>query len=111
MERGQTQAGWIVGTPHYLAPEQIEGRDPDRRADVYACGVVLYELFTDQLPFDGGNPMDVLMHHLKTEPRPPRELAPEMPPALDALVLRCLAKDPARRPRDAGTLLDELEQI
>jgi serine/threonine-protein kinase len=110
LEPGQTQAGWIVGTPHYLAPEQIEGREPDKRADVYASGVVLFELFTDRLPFDAGSPMDVLMQHLKTPPPRPRELRPDLPPAVEALVLRCLDKDPAGRPRDAAELLAELER-
>jgi serine/threonine-protein kinase len=110
LEPGQTQAGWIVGTPHYLAPEQIEGREPDKRADVYACGVVLFELFTGRLPFGGDGAMDVMVQHLREAPPRPRDLRPELSPALDALLLRCLAKSPAERPGDAGELLAELER-
>jgi serine/threonine-protein kinase len=110
LEPGQTQAGWIVGTPHYLAPEQIEGREPGKRADVYACGVVLFELFTGRLPFGGDGTMDVLMQHLREPPPRPRDLWPEMPAALEELLLRCLAKDSADRPADAGALLAELER-
>jgi serine/threonine-protein kinase len=110
LEPGQTQAGWIVGTPHYLAPEQIEGREPDKRADVYACGVVLFELFTGRLPFGGDGAMDVMVQHLREAPPRPRDLRPEVSPALEALLLRCLAKDPAERPADAGELLAELER-
>jgi serine/threonine-protein kinase len=90
---------------------QIEGMDPDKLADVYACGVVLFELFTDRLPFESAGPMDVLLHHLKTEPPRPSTVRPELPAAVDDLVLRCLAKDPAARPRDAAALLDELERL
>jgi eukaryotic-like serine/threonine-protein kinase len=109
-ERGETREGWIVGTPHYIAPEQIEGREPDKRSDVYACGVVLFELFTGRLPFDGGTPMEVLSKHLREEPPRPASFWLEIPPALEALVLRCLAKDPERRPADAAALLAELER-
>jgi eukaryotic-like serine/threonine-protein kinase len=109
--KGETREGWIVGTPHYLAPEQIESKEPDKRSDVYACGVVLFELFTGQLPFEGANPMDVLMRHLRQPPPRLAELWPEIPPALEALVLSCLAKSPAERPRDAGDLLAQLERV
>jgi len=107
---GATREGFLVGTPHYLAPEQIEAKEPDKRSDVYACGVVLFELFTGRLPFDGASPMDVLMRHLQQPPPRPSELWPEIPPALEALILACLAKDPAARPRDAGELLERLER-
>jgi serine/threonine-protein kinase len=110
LEAGQTREGWIVGTPHYLAPEQIEAREPDKRADVYACGVVLFELFTATLPFTGETPMEILMKHLKQEPPRPRDLAPDLPVALEALLLRALAKDAAARPADAGALLAALER-
>jgi serine/threonine-protein kinase len=109
--RGETREGFIVGTPHYLSPEQIESREPDKRSDVYACGVVLFELFTGRLPFEGANPMDVLMKHLKQPPPRPSELAPELPAALEALVLACLAKDAAARPSDAGEVLARLAGV
>jgi len=110
LEPGQTREGWLIGTPHYLAPEQIQGREPDRRCDVYACGVVLYELFTGALPFAGASPLDVLTRHLHEPPPPPRERWPEIPPALEELLLASLAKEPAARPRDAAELLSRLER-
>ena len=109
--RGETREGFIVGTPHYLSPEQIESREPDKRSDVYACGVVLFELFTGRLPFEGANPMDVLMKHLKQPPPRPRDVAPELPAALEALILACLAKEAGERPADAGEVLAGLAGV
>ncbi|KAB2966519.1 MAG: serine/threonine protein kinase, partial [Thermoanaerobaculia bacterium] len=111
MEPGLTQAGWLVGTPHYLAPEQIEGREADQRADVYACGVVLYELFTGRLPFGGENPMEILMEHLQRQPAAPSLYWTEIPRSLEVLLMRCLEKDPAARPAGAAALLRELERL
>ncbi|HSM13900.1 MAG TPA: serine/threonine-protein kinase, partial [Thermoanaerobaculia bacterium] len=111
LEPGQTQAGWIVGTPHYLAPEQIEGRDADQRSDVYACGVVLFEIFTGRLPFGGDNPMEILTKHLKEPPLAPSQAWTAIPPDLERIILRCLEKDPAARPAGAGALLGEVARI
>jgi len=111
LEPGQTQAGFVVGTPHYLAPEQIEGREPTQRADVYACGVVLYEIFTGHLPFGGANPMEILMQHLREAPVPPSRYWPEIPPGLERLILRCLEKDPSARPANAGAVLADLTRL
>ncbi|MEO8195531.1 MAG: protein kinase [Thermoanaerobaculia bacterium] len=108
---GQTQAGFIVGTPHYLAPEQLEGKEPDQRADVYACGVVLFEVFTGRLPFGGNNLMEILSQHLRAAPVAPHEFWPEIPPALEHLLLRCLEKDPAARYADAAALVTELDKL
>ncbi len=110
-ESGQTRAGFIVGTPHYLAPEQLQGLEADRRADVYACGVVLYEIFTGRLPFGGGNPMEILVQHLNEPPTPPHEHWPEIPAALEAILLRCLEKDPGRRFAGAEELLRAVAAI
>jgi eukaryotic-like serine/threonine-protein kinase len=108
---GQTQAGFIVGTPHYLAPEQLEGKEPDQRADVYACGVVLFEVFTGRLPFGGNNLMEIISKHLREAPAAPHEFWPEIPPALEALLLRCLEKSPAARYADAAALVAELDKL
>ncbi len=108
---GQTQAGFIVGTPHYLAPEQLEGKEPDQRADVYACGVVLFEVFTGRLPFGGNNLMEIISQHLREAPVAPHEYWPEIPPALEQLLLRCLEKNPAARYADAAALVTELDKL
>ncbi len=108
---GQTQAGLVVGTPHYLAPEQLEGKEPDQRADVYACGVVLFEVFTGHLPFGGNNVMEIVLKHLKEPPAAPHEYWPEIPPALERLLLRCLEKSPEDRYADAAALEAELDKL
>lgn len=108
---GQTQAGFIVGTPHYLAPEQLEGKEPDTRADVYACGVVLFEVFTGRLPFGGSNAMEIILKHLKEAPASPREFWPEIPAELERILLKCLEKAPEARFADAGELGRELERL
>jgi serine/threonine-protein kinase len=111
IEAGQTQAGWLVGTPHYMAPEQIQGQEAVPASDVYACGVVAYEVFLGKLPFVGDNPMEVLLAHLNQPPREPKELWPEIPEPLRNLILRCLEKNPAARPASGRELLAELERL
>ncbi|RMH23593.1 MAG: HAMP domain-containing protein [Acidobacteria bacterium] len=108
----QTRPGAIVGTPFYLAPEQIQGQEPDPRADIYACGVVFYEIFTGALPYAaGGNLMELLTRKLEEDPIPPRQRWPEMPAELEALVLRCLARRREARYGDVAAVLAELERI
>jgi serine/threonine-protein kinase len=108
---GQTQAGWVVGTPQYLAPEQLQGQESDARADIYSCGIVLYELFTGRLPFAGATPVEIMFQALKEEPAPPRAAWPEVPPRLEAAILRCLEKDPAARYPAVADLLHDLEGL
>ncbi|HEY7216246.1 MAG TPA: protein kinase [Thermoanaerobaculia bacterium] len=111
MAPGQTQAGFVVGTPQYLPPEILQGKDADPRADLYSCGIVLYEIFTGVLPFEGPTAMDVMVKHLRETPPPPSARWPEIPPALEAAILRCLEKDPERRYRSVVELLHELEEL
>ncbi len=111
LEDEQTQPGWIVGTPHYLAPEQIQGQQPLPASDVYACGVVAYEVFTGQRPFEGDNLVAVLQQHLNRPPLDPKQVWPDIPEPLRQLLLRCLEKDPAARPASAKELLAELERL
>jgi serine/threonine protein kinase len=109
---GVTLTGTIMGTPGYTAPEQARGaRDVDARADVFALGCVLYECLTGRAAFKGDHPMAVLARILLEEPPRLVEVAPSAPPALDALVARLLAKDPARRPRDAGELRELIDAL
>ena len=104
-----TQAGGSIGTPAYMAPEQAVGGDVDLRADIYAWGVVAYELLAGAHPFAGkANSAQMIVAHLTESPAP---LAPEVPAALDALVQRCLAKDPAHRPANADEVLQSLEAV
>jgi serine/threonine-protein kinase len=108
---GQTQAGWVVGTPQYLSPEQIEGKEADERSDIYACGVVFHEIFTGHPPFRGDNPMQILLQHLHETPAPPTNLWPEMPKELEALILRCLEKDRDKRYRKVADLQAAFDRL
>ncbi len=101
---GVTASGQLVGTLDYLAPEQIRGNEVDRRADVYALGCVLDELLTGQPPFGGRSEAQTLWGHMQEEAPPPSSLRPGLPPELDAVVLRSLAKDPDDRYATAGEL-------
>jgi HAMP domain-containing protein len=108
---GQTQAGFVVGTPQYLAPEQVQSGEIDTRADIYSAGVVLYEIFTGDVPFRAGTAMEVLVKHLQEEPPAPSSRWAEMPPRLEAAILRCLRKDPAERFQTVEELHRELEAL
>jgi serine/threonine-protein kinase len=94
-----TQHNMVFGTPEYMAPEQARGDELDARCDVYATGIILYELLTGTVPFRGNSPLYVLTAHMTAWPMPPREQAPEraISPALEAVVLHAIAKDPAGR--------------
>jgi serine/threonine protein kinase len=106
-----TAAGMLVGTPHYMAPEQAAGESIDQRTDIYALGVILYEMVTGEPPFEGATGLDVAMKH-RTEPaRHPREHNAEVLEELDRLILKCLAKKKADRYQNAKELLAELNRI
>ena len=109
-----TAHGTILGTVHYMAPEQVEGREADARADIWALGVVLYEMLTGQRPFDGESPASVIGAILKDTPPAIRSRQPLTPAFLDHVVTRCLAKDPEARwqtARDLGLELQAVESV
>ena len=106
-----TTEGGISGTVFYLAPEQAMGRKVDVRADLYSLGVILYELTTHQLPFTGDDPLTVVTQHLHAPVVPPRTIRPDLPPALEHLILALLAKQPEDRPADAMTVDKALADI
>lgn len=95
----RTVPGQVMGTLSYMAPEQMEGRDVDARTDIYALGVVLYEMLTTEVPFKGDQLVEVITAVLKSTPAPPSERAAGVPPWLDRIVLSCLDRDPIRRPQ------------
>ncbi len=101
----------VVGTPQYMAPEQIEARQVDARTDIFAFGCVLYELLTGQRAFDGKTASSVMAAVLATEPKPIEQLLPLTPPALDRIVSRCLAKDPEDRWQSARDVAAELTWV
>ena len=92
-----TQAGSVLGTAQYLSPEQAQGQEVTAASDLYSIGVILYEALTGRLPFEAESPVAVALKQISERPRRPSELNPEVSPALDAVVLRALAKDPANR--------------
>ncbi len=104
-----TVAGTLLGTPHYLAPERVNGRECDPSSDLYALGVVLFEMVTGQLPFESESLQGFLFHHLESEPARPSTLAPQCPRALESLILRLLAKTKKERPVDGHQVVRELE--
>jgi hypothetical protein len=107
-----TQLGTAVGTPAYISPEQAAG-DPavDHRADVYSFGCMAYEMLAGQPPFANRTPQRLMAAHMAEVPRPLGELAPETPPALAALVMRCLEKEPSARPQSASEILGSLDAM
>ena len=108
-----TQAGDLVGTPQYMAPEQIRGDAVDGRTDVYALGAMLYEMVTGRLPFEGPTVMAVLSKHLMEVPPAPTVRRPDLalPPALDALVMSALAKEPNERPASMEQLAEHMANL
>jgi HAMP domain-containing protein len=109
--KGLTRAGAVMGTPDYIPPEQAQGQPADFRSDLYSLGVVLFESFTGVLPFRGDTAMAVILAHVQTPPPAPRSLNPQLPPELEAIVLRCLEKSPARRFQRVGEMLEALTTL
>ncbi len=106
-----TQAGELAGTPSYVAPEQAAGRATDHRADLFSLGCVLYELTTGRRPFPGETAWAALTALATVTPPRPRAVNPAVPPALDALIVRLLKKDPAGRPASAAAVGTELATV
>jgi serine/threonine-protein kinase len=109
----QTEAGSVLGTPYYLAPERATGQALDPRADLYSLGVILYELLTGNVPFVADSFVEILGKHVRQHALDPRQAAPErpIPDRIARLTMRLLAKDPADRPENAGVLAVELGRI
>ncbi len=110
-QSGVTQHGMVVGTPEYMAPEQLMGDDIDARADIYAVGCVLYECLTGKTPITADTPVTLIARVLEDVPMEPRVVNGEVPEALNALVMSCLAKDATGRPQSAARLHDLLEAV
>ncbi len=101
----------IVGSVHYFSPEQARGNYVDERSDIYSLGIVMYEMLTGKVPFDGDNPVTVALKHINEEIVPPIELEPGIPPALDRCVMKATSKYQTNRYSSADELIQELENI
>jgi beta-lactam-binding protein with PASTA domain/predicted Ser/Thr protein kinase len=103
-----TQTAAVIGTAQYLSPEQARGETVDARSDVYSTGVLLFELITGSPPFTGDSPVAVAYQHVRENPPPPSTINPDVPPELDAIVLKAMAKNPANRYQSAGEMRADL---
>ncbi len=109
--KGITGAGVMIGTPEYMSPEQVDGKDPDQRSDIYSLGIILYEMVTGRIPFEGDTAFSIGVKQKSEMPRNPRELNSQIPDDLSQLILRYLEKDKEKRPQSAVELRSELESI
>lgn len=106
-----TQTAAVIGTAQYLSPEQARGEAVDARSDVYAAGCVLFELLTGEPPFTGDSPVAVAYQHVREDPKPPSALNPRVPPSLDAIVLKAMAKNPANRYQSSAEMRGDLVRV
>jgi serine/threonine-protein kinase len=104
-----TQFGVVVGTPQYMSPEQVRGHALDGRSDLYTCGILLYQMVTGVLPFDGESPLEVAGRHAFEAPKPPSQFLPSIDQVLEQIILRLLSKQPEDRPQSAAALIDVLQ--
>jgi hypothetical protein len=112
-ETGQTQTGEILGTPGYMAPEQAKGKSKDAgpAADIYALGAILYAMLTGRPPFKEATPLETIRRLVRARPVPPRRLQPRLPRDLEAICLKCLAKQPCQRYATASELAEDLRRF
>src|SRR3954451_6831511 len=104
-----TQTGSIMGTAQYLSPEQAQGHAVSAASDLYSVGIIMYEMLTGRVPFEGESAVTIALKQVSEAPVPPSAYNPQLPPALEAVILRALEKDPARRFADADEFISALE--
>jgi HEAT repeat protein/tRNA A-37 threonylcarbamoyl transferase component Bud32 len=106
-----TKTGYVIGSPKYMAPEQILGKKVDERADIYSLGVIMYEMFAGVPPYSRGDHMSVMYQHVQGKARPPMEINKELPVELNNLVMKCMSLDKAKRAQSMDELRLSLEKF
>ena len=109
--KGITAKGVMIGTPEYMSPEQVEGKEVDQRSDLYSLGIIMYEMVTGRVPFEGDTPFVIGVKHKSEAPKEPKEFNPQIPHDLNQVILRCLEKEKEKRYQDIGEVLSALNQI
>lgn len=109
--KGLTEAGVMIGTPEYMSPEQVDGKEADQRSDIYAFGIILYEMLTGQTPFQGDTPFSVALKQKVQAPQHPRKINPQIPEDLSRLILKCLEKEKDKRYQSAEQVLSDIGHI
>ncbi len=109
--KGITGAGVMIGTPEYMSPEQVDGKEVDQRSDIYSLGVILYEMVTGRVPFEGDTPFTIGVKHKSEAPRDPKELNAQVPSDLSHVILKCMQKNKEKRYQSPGELRSELSRI
>jgi HAMP domain-containing protein len=110
-ERGMTAEGTVVGTPDYMSPEQARGNALDFRSDIYSTGVVVFEIFTGTLPFEGDTPLAVVLKHIQENPPSPQTRNPKIEPKISQIILKCMQKDPKDRYQTVNDLYEALTRV
>jgi len=109
--KGITGAGVMIGTPEYMSPEQVEGKEADQRSDIYSLGIILYEMLTGRVPFEGDTPLAIAVKQKTEAPRDPRMVNAQIPEDLSRIILKCMEKDRAKRYQSAEDIVYELEEV
>ncbi|MCH2180596.1 MAG: serine/threonine protein kinase [Mariniblastus sp.] len=111
IQQGLTQIGMTMGTPMYMSPEQVEGKQVDPRSDIYSLGVTAYHMLAGEPPYDGDNALAIALKHIKNQPQPLQDIRPDIPPELVHVVNGMMSKNPDDRPASGAVLLKELRKV
>lgn len=110
-ENGKTMSDKAIGSVHYISPEQAKGDTTDEKTDIYAAGVIMYEMLTGKVPFDGDSPVSIAIKQMQIDPERPRAINPEIPVGLEEIILRAMQKDPQLRYQSAAEMLRDIDEF